>query len=282
MKLLLSYDFLVVAIATMILAGSSSIVGCFSVYKGQSLIGDSIGHSAYPGIVLAYMITFSRDPFYLMIGAFIFGIIAYAVIQFISNNSKIDLDASLAIVLTGFFGLGIMLKTYVQGNNIYEGAVQSGLKTYIFGSASYIMKSDIYIISILSIFVLSLCLLFYKELILNIFDREFAKSIGVNNILIDIILLLMMIVMISVGLKMVGAILISSFLVIPCIFANQFSKNIKNVLFIAFLMATFSSFVGVYLSVVIKGFSTGPSIVVVMSFLTLLSFIFKKLRGKNV
>lgn len=282
MKLLLSYDFLVVAIATMILAGSSSIVGCFSVYKGQSLIGDSIGHSAYPGIVLAYMITFSRDPFYLMIGAFIFGIIAYAVIQFISNNSKIDLDASLAIVLTGFFGLGIMLKTYVQGNNIYEGTVQSGLKTYIFGSASYIMKSDIYIISILSIFVLSLCLLFYKELILNIFDREFAKSIGVNNILIDIILLLMMIVMISVGLKMVGAILISSFLVIPCIFANQFSKNIKNVLFIAFLMATFSSFVGVYLSVVIKGFSTGPSIVVVMSFLTLLSFIFKKLRGKNV
>ncbi len=282
MKLLLSYDFLVVAIATMILAGSSAIIGCFSVYKGQSLIGDSIGHSAYPGIVLAYMITFSRDPFYLMIGAFIFGIIAYAVIQFISNNSKIDLDASLAIVLTGFFGLGIMLKTYVQGNSIYEGAVQSGLKTYIFGSASYIMKSDIYIISILSIFVLSLCLLFYKELVLNIFDREFAKSIGINNILIDIVLLLMMIVMISVGLKMVGAILISSFLVIPCIFANQFSKNIKNVLFIAFLMAIFSSFMGVYLSVVIKGFSTGPSIVVVMSFLTLLSFIFKKLRGKNV
>lgn len=270
-NILFSYDFLVVAIGTFILAITSAIVGCFSVYKGQSLVGDAIGHASYPGVVLAFMLFQSRNPIILVFGAAILGSVAYGVIQIINKNSKISLDAALAIVLTGFFGLGIILKTYIQGNPSFAGASQAGLKNYIFGLAAFITKSDVIFISIISLVVLIILGLFYKELIVGIFDRDYGKSIGISSTLIDCILLVMMILIIALGLKSVGAILISSFLIIPCICANQYSRNINKVLIIAGIVGGVSSFIGTYLSSAVKGFSTGPMIILVMGSITLVS-----------
>lgn len=270
-NILFSYDFLVVAIGTFILAITSAIVGCFSVYKGQSLVGDAIGHASYPGVVLAFMLFQSRNPIILVFGAAILGSVAYGIIQIINKNSKISLDASLAIVLTGFFGLGIILKTYIQGNPSFAGASQAGLKNYIFGLAAFITKSDVIFISIISLVVLIILGLFYKELIVGIFDRDYGKSIGISSTLIDCILLVMMILIIALGLKSVGAILISSFLIIPCICANQYSRNINKVLIIAGIVGGVSSFIGTYLSSAVKGFSTGPMIILVMGSITLVS-----------
>ncbi len=119
MDLLLSYDFLVVAIGTMILSIASGFVGCVSLHKGQSLIGDAVGHASFPGIVIAFMLFRTRDPVILSLGALASGALAYALIQLVSGGTKIRLDASLAIFLSGFFGLGMVLKSYTQGNPIY-------------------------------------------------------------------------------------------------------------------------------------------------------------------
>lgn len=275
-KIFFSYDFLVVALGTIILALSSAMIGCFSVYKGQSLVGDAIGHSSYPGVVLVFMIFQTRNPVFLIVGAAILGAIAYSHINYITKYSKIHLDAALAIVLAGYFGLGAVLKTFTQGNPLYSNVSQAGLKNYIFGSAAFITKVDIYIIIGFCLFSLLLMFLFYKELVVSIFDRDFAKSIGISSNLIDFVLLLMMISIIALGLKSVGAILISSFLIMPCICANQHSKKIKNVLIISSIVGATSSFLGTYLSTVIKGFSTGPTIIVCMSLITFLSMVFGK------
>lgn len=276
LNILFSYDFLVVATGTTILAIVSAMVGCFSVYRGQSLVGDAIGHASYPGVVLAFICFMTRNPLFLTLGAALLGALAYFTIQAIVRNSKIKLDAALAIVLTGFFGLGMVLKTYTQGNKAFTNASQAGLKNYIFGLAAFIVKDDVKIILIFSALALIIMLLFFKELVVSIFDADYGKSIGIRAKAVDIVLLIMMIALISLGLKSVGAILISSFLIIPCICANQHTKKLKYVLLIAAAVGGFSSFFGTFLSSAVKGFSTGPMIILTMGIITLISMIFGK------
>lgn len=275
-EVLLSYDFLVVAMGSTILAILASIVGCFSVYKGQSLIGDAIGHASYPGVVLAFIVFMSKDPILLMLGALFIGSLAYLIINLITRHSKIQFDSSLAIVLAGFFGLGMVLKTYIQGNEQFLHLNQAGLKSYIFGSTAFLLKSDVYIIVIISVILLFILYLFYKEILVTIFDYNYAKSIGINTKLVDIVLLVMMMSVIALGLKSVGAILISSFLIIPCLCANQHTKKIKKVFLISVLVSIISSLIGVYFSTTINGLSTGPMIILCMGLITLFSFIFGK------
>lgn len=274
--ILFTYDFQTVAFGTVILAIASAMIGCFSLHKGQSLVGDAIGHSAYPGVVIAFMIFLTRNPLVLLFGAAFMGALAYMSINGIVKYSTIKLDAALAIVLSSFFGLGNVLKSFTQGNPNYANASQAGLKNYIFGSAAFILKEDVYIILAFSLLALSLMVIFYKELVISIFDPSYAKSIGIKSVLIDNVLLAMMIIIISLGLKSVGAILISSFLVIPCVCANQITKKLKPLLIISAIVGACSSFIGTYLSITISGFSTGPTIIVCMCIFTMLSMLFAK------
>ncbi|WP_273102329.1 metal ABC transporter permease [Bulleidia extructa] len=276
-EILTSYDFLVVALGTTILAMVSAVIGCFSVYKGQSLVGDAVGHSTFPGIVLIFMIFQSRNPILLTIGAALSAGLAYETIQALVRYSKIKLDAALAIVLSGFFGLGLVLKSYIQGNPNYVNASQAGLKNYIFGLAAFMMKQDVLLIFLVAGICSLILFLFYKELVLSIFDSTYGESIGVSSRLVDRILLMMTIGLIAVGIKSVGAILISSFLIIPCVCAHQHSHRLKQVLIIAAIMAGFSAFLGTFLSSLYHGLSTGPTIILVMGTLTFLSMFF----GKN-
>ena len=274
MQILFSYDFLVVAIGTVLLAVPSAIIGCFNVYKQQSLMADAIGHASYPGIVIAFMIFATRNSLVLTLGAEVFAILAYLTIQMIHRYSVIDLDAALAIILTGFFGLGMVLKSYVQGNLSYMQASQAGLKNYIFGSAAFIKLQDIMIIAICALIAMILLIMFYKELVVSVFDEQYGRFIGVSPMITNTVLLVLMIMFIVVGLKCVGAILISSFLILPCICANQHSRNLKHVLIIASLVAGVSSFVGTYLSTAISGIATGPMMIVCMGIITILSMVF--------
>ncbi len=273
-SILFSYDFWVVAAGTSLLALAGSIVGCFSVYQGQSLVGDAIGHSAYPGVVLAFICFQTRDPLILTIGAALSGGMAYFLIHSLRDGGGIDFDSALALVLTGMFGLGMVLKTYTQGNPAYADASQAGLKNYIFGSAAFLMKRDAALIFCSGALVLSLLFLFRRILLISIFDRGYAKAIGIPEALGTAALLFMMIVLISVGLKSVGAVLISSFLLLPCICANQHSRSLGPILLLSALTGILSALFGTFLSTAYRGLSTGPMIILCMGSVTLLSMIF--------
>lgn len=273
MELLTSYSFLIVALGTVILAMVSGAVGCITVMKGQSLIGDAIGHAAFPGIILAFMLSLSREPALLLLGAMFTGTLCFIFIQLIHTQSKLDLDASLAIGLSSFFGAGMMLKSYIQGNRNFSGASQSGLQNYIFGQAAYMMKQDIFLILAVAIPAVFLLIVFYKELKVFIFDEVYSKTIGLNTKFMHFIMLLMTMSLISVGLKLVGAILISSLLIVPCISALQWSNKFYGVLLIAALVGGVSALVGTYISTVSNGMSTGPAIILIMSILAFLSLL---------
>lgn len=272
-ELITSYSFIIVAIGTLILAMASGAVGCITVMKGQSLIGDAIGHAAFPGIILAFMVSVSRDPVILLLGAMVSGTLCFVAIQLIHTQSKLDLDASLAIALSSFFGAGMMLKSYIQGNSKFSGASQSGLQNYIFGQAAYMVREDIMLILAVAVPVLILLILFYKELKVFIFDEVYSKTIGLNTNFIYLIILLMTMSLISVGLKLVGVILISSLLIVPCITAVQWSNKFHRVLLIAAAVGGVSALLGTYISTVSNGMSTGPTIIMIMSVFAFLSLL---------
>lgn len=273
MDVIFRYSFIVVAIGTVLLAMSTGIVGTVSLLKGQSLIGDAVGHASLPGIILAFMISGRKNSLILMLGAIAAGITAFLIIQLISDISKIEADTAMAIVLSAMFGLGMVFKSYIQGNPRYQNASQSGLASYIFGQAAYILKEDVYIILFVSLISLFLFFILYKEIKVYVFDSVYAFTIGINKNLISFLIMLMTMLLIAAGLKAVGAILISSMLIAPAITGLQWSNRYGVVLTIAALTGGLSAFLGTLISTVYKGFSTGPSIILIMSFIALVSVL---------
>ena len=273
-NILTNYSFLVVAAGTVVLAIASGMVGTVSVLKGQSLIGDAIGHSAFAGIVISFMLFQQRSPILLALGAFISGMVAFFSIQIIGKNSKIELDSVLALVLSSFFGLGMVLKSYIQGNHQFSNASQARLQNYIFGQAAYLMRNDVYLIILAAIVALTLLFLFYKEIKIFVFDEQFARSVGIKATFLNWLILIMSMVLISVGLKAVGAILISSMLIAPAITGLQWSNRFPVVLLIAGAVGGISAFIGTYISSTIRNMPTGPTIILVMSIFAILSIFF--------
>lgn len=268
---LTSYSFLLIAAGTFLLASAAGIVGTISVLKGQSLIGDAIGHAAYPGIILAFMVTVSKDALSLLIGALFTGAMAFALIQMIHYYSKLELDAILAIVLSSFFGLGMVLKSWIQGHPRFAGESQSGLANYIFGQAAYIMEQDVVLILGVAISSLVLFALFYKEIKVFVFDEQYAKTIGIKPGFLYFLIMLMTMSIIGVGLKLVGTILIASLIIVPAVTALQWSDKFLHVCLIAAGVGGVSAVIGTYISTIYRGMSTGPTIIVVMTLFALIS-----------
>ena len=273
-SIITQYSFIVVAIGTMLLAMATGIVGTISILKGQSLIGDAVGHASLPGIILAFMISGRKSSLILMLGAIVAGIVAFILIQIISEGSKIEADTAMAVILSAMFGMGMVLKSYIQGNLKYQGASQSGLASYIFGQAAYILREDVYIILAVSAISLALFILFYKEIKVYVFDMVYAYTIGINSRLTSLLIMIITMILIAAGLKAVGAILISSMLITPAVTGLQWSKSYEKVLMIAAVTGAVSAFLGTFISSAVKGFSTGPSIILIMSVIALFSVLF--------
>ena len=271
--ILTSYTFIIVGSGTFLLAAIAGAVGCITVLKGQSLIGDAIGHAAFPGIVLSFMLCMQREPVLLTLGAVVSGTTAFILIQVIKENSKLKLDAILAVVLSSFFGVGMVLKSHIQGNSTYKDAAQSGLSSYIFGQAAYIMKDDVKLIVYVGIPMLVLLILFYKEIKVFLFDEIYASTIGIKTVLLYGIILVMTMGIIATGLKLVGAILISSLLIIPAITALQWSDKFGWVLIIAGVVGGVSALIGTYISTAYEGMSTGATIILIMGSLAIISLV---------
>ena len=272
MDILTSYSFLIVAIGTVILSAAAGIVGSISVIKGQSLIGDAIGHATFPGVVLAFMLFNVMETSVLVIGAVLFGIIAFQLIHVITDFSKITLDSALALVLSGFFGLGMALKSYVQGNPNFSGT--QGIDDFIFGQAAYMLKSDVYLIIAASVISLVLFFFYYQQLRIYTFDPIYARTVGISIRFMNVLVLAVTIMLIAVGLKAVGAVLIVNILIAPAVTGTLWSNKFMTVLIIAAVSGGMSAFIGTYISTALTGIATGPAIILALSICVIFSMLF--------
>lgn len=268
------YLFLVVAIGLSLLSIAASIIGSSLVLEKQSQLGDAIGHAAYPGVIIAFMISGQRDPLKLLIGAMIAGIFAILLTHWIARYKAFHFESILGLILSSFFGIGMVLMSYIQGNSNYPNASQAGLNNYIIGQAAYLKNDDLWIIGITAVVVIFIFWLCSPMIKLTLFDRTFAESIGIKTHWISLLNMLLAISVISVGLKAVGALLISSLLITPTIIALQWTNRYHKTLLIASLSSLFACILGTYLSTTIDNLATGPTVVLTLFAIALFSMIF--------
>ena len=268
-----SYAFFIVALSTSLLAGAAAILGALSVLQKQSLIADALGHASYPGVVLAFMLFTSRDVSLLLLGAGLAGCLACALIQGLASRSQIQRDNLLAIMLSGFFGLGLVLKSYIQGNSQYQGASQAGLRDYIFGQAAFLGAQDARRIALVALVCLLLLWLFYRPLRVFLFDPSFAHCLGYRRRALNLLILLLTVLIVTLGLRSVGAILMSSLFIAPITSARLYSQRLGCCLGIAAGFGALSALGGSAISSLYSGLPTGPAIVLFLSTFYFLSLL---------
>lgn len=276
MTILQSYTTQMVLLGTALLGLASGIAGTFAVLRKESLIGDGLSHAALPGVVIAFLLTGIKDIEVLITGAALSSITAAWLITITVENSKIKFDGALATILSAFFGLGMVLLTYVQSLN---DAGQAGLSKFIFGQAATILARDVYITSAAALIIIVLTALFWKELKLISFDVEYAKTLQIPVTFTLILYRSLLIMTIIIGIQSVGAILISSLLIAPAVGARQWTNKLGTMCILAGFFGMISAIGGTIWSTSIPKLPTGPAIIVILSILVLLSLIFAPNRG---
>ena len=276
MTILQSYTTQMVLLGTALLGLASGIAGTFAVLRKESLIGDGLSHAALPGVVIAFLLTGIKDIEVLITGAALSSITAAWLITITIENSKIKFDGALATILSAFFGLGMVLLTYVQSLN---NAGQAGLSKFIFGQAATILARDVYITSAAALIIIVLTALFWKELKLISFDVEYAKTLQIPVTFTLILYRALLIMTIIIGIQSVGAILISSLLIAPAVGARQWTNKLGTMCILAGFFGMVSAIGGTIWSTTVQKLPTGPAIIVILSVIVLLSLIFAPNRG---
>lgn len=274
--LLNDYTFQVVALGSALLGVISGVLGCFSVLRKQSLLGDGVSHAALPGVVLAFLLTGSKNTEVLLLGALFTGVLSTLVIMVIVRNSRIKFDSALALVMSVFFGFGLVLLTYSQK---IPNANQAGLSRFIYGQASTMLKSDVVMMAIGGSILLFVVLLFWKEFKLISFDAEFAQTLGLNTKRLNLLLTFLIVMAIILGLQTVGVVLMSAMLVAPAVAARQWTNRLSVMVVLSAVFGATSGIVGTLLSSAITGLATGPVIVVCVSVIAAISLLFAPNRG---
>ncbi len=270
MELLNNHTFIVVAIGSTLLGAISGILGCFAVLRKQSLLGDGVAHSSLAGIVLAFMLVGNKNLEILLLGGVMSGLIASLLILFITKNSRIKFDSALAMILSVFFGLGLVLLTLLQKQS---NSNQAGIEYFIYGQASSMLLRDVKIIMICGLILISIIILFWKEFKLISFDIEFAKTIGYNTDMINIVLTLLLIVAIVIGLQSVGVILMSTMLIAPAVSARQWVNSLSSMVILSAIFGAVCGFLGTVISSVVQKTPTGPVIVIIATIIAILSLL---------
>ncbi|GLC80587.1 metal ABC transporter permease [Lacrimispora brassicae] len=270
------YTFQTVALGSALLGLISGVLGSFAVLRRQSLLGDGVSHSALPGVVMAFVLLGSKNTEVLLLGALISGLLATLFIVSIVRHTRVKFDSALALVMSVFFGLGLVLLTYVQK---IPNSNQAGLKRFIFGQASTLLKRDIILMEVCGLILLVLVLLFWKEFKLLTFDSDFAQSLGFSPKKLNLLLSFMIVLAIIMGLQTVGVILMSAMLITPAVAARQWTNKLWVMVTLSALFGALSGVAGTAASSLIPKLPTGPAIVVCVSIIVIISILFAPGRG---
>ena len=274
--ILTDYTLQVVSLGSALLGIVSGVLGSFAVIRKESLLGDAISHAALPGITIAFLLTQTKNTEILLLGALISGLIATLLIFGISNYTRIKFDSALGLILSVFFGAGLVMLTYIQR---IPNANQAGLDKFIFGQASTLLLRDVKLIALVGSVLLALVVLFWKEFKIVSFDRAFAESLGFNTERIVLLLSFMIVTSIIIGLQTVGVILMSAMITSPAVAARQWTDKLSVMVILSAVFGAISGIGGTLISSVIPRLPTGPMIVVFISAIVIISLGFAPNRG---
>ncbi|WP_374700056.1 metal ABC transporter permease [Fusibacter sp. 3D3] len=270
------YTLRLVSLGAALLGIISGVIGSFAVLKKQGLLGDAISHASLPGIAIMFIILQNKNTALFMLGALMAGLLATGLITGICRFTRIKYDSAMALVLSVFFGVGLVLMTYIQK---IPNANQAGIDKFIFGQASTLLKRDVYFILIVGVVLLALVVLFWKEFKIFSFDPDYAHSLGFSTQKLSMLLSSMIVISVIIGLQTVGVILMSAMLVAPGVAARQWTDRLSVMVVLAGTFGAFSGVVGTLISSSVVKMPTGPAIVLIISVIVVISILMSPKRG---
>jgi manganese/zinc/iron transport system permease protein len=265
-----------IALGAAILGVVGGVLGAFATLRRQSLVGDVLAHAALPGVCLAFLLTGSKQPVFLLLGAGISGWVAALVLLAVLRSTHLSEDTALGVILSGFFGFGITLLTFIQNG---DNANQAGLDKFIFGQAATIIQDDVILMAIIGIIALFFIVLLYKEFKLLSFDPDFLSSLGYPTTTLGTLLTGLIVLAVLIGLQTVGAVLMAAMLVAPATAARQWTDRLASMVVLSGFFGVLSGVLGAVLSSTTQNLPTGPLIILTMSGILIFSLMFAPLRG---
>ena len=266
----------VVVAGSVLLGIGSAVTGVFGLLRKRALAGDAVAHALLPGICFSFLLTGDKHPVYLFIGALISGWISLLSIDAVSRYTKLKEDAGTGIVLSVFFGLGILLLTIIQHSGSDQ---QSGLDKFIFGRAASMSEMDLLTIGIGTLSILLVVLLYYRPLKVFTFDASFAASIGYPLRTLSFLLSTLTVVAIAVGIQAVGVVMMAALLFTPALAARYWTNRLSGMLVLAGLFGGIAAWSGSFVSYLYPSMPTGPWIVLFLTGITTISIAIAPAKG---
>ncbi|HSE27158.1 MAG TPA: metal ABC transporter permease [Gemmatimonadales bacterium] len=274
--MILDYTVRTVALGAAVLGAVSGALGTFAVLRRQSLLGDAMSHAALPGIALAFLVTRQKDPWVLVAGAAVACWLAALAVMAVVRQGRVKYDGALALVLSVFFGFGLVLLTAIQR---LPDATQAGLDKFLFGQAAALLARDVTVMGLLGGTAIAILLAGWTRFQVLSFDPDFAHSLGLRVRGLDVLLTSLLVVAIVIGLQTVGVVLMSALVVAPAAAARQWSDRLGPTVALAALFGAVAGASGALLSSVTERLPTGPTIVLSASVIVALSLAFGPARG---
>lgn len=274
--LIFDYTLRTVALGSAILGLTSGALGTFAVLRRQSLLGDTVSHTALPGIALAFLLTGFKTPLIMIIGAALAGWVGTLLVMTIIRHSRLKTDGALGLVLSVFFGFGLVLLTFIQK---MPNARQAGLENFLFGQATALLERDVVIMGIIAAIVMAILVLFWKEFKLISFDAEFGSSLGLSMRFADYLLTTILVIAIIIGLQAVGVVLMSAMVVAPAAAARQWTDRLGIMIILSALFGALAGISGTVISSLTAKMPTGPTIVLCISLIVIVSLLLAPNRG---
>lgn len=284
-------------IGCMLMCFAAGIVGVLVFLRKQSLLGETLSHATYPGVILGVAaagglsLTPADDTlvaFAILIGAFISAIAGFLTVQFLERRVSVRSDAALCFVLSAYFGIGLTFASHIQF--VYP-VFYRRVQGYLYGQAATMTDWHIFVYGVLVLIVVAIVTFYYKELQLLSFDREYGASLGIRSGPIDILILLLTVGAVVIGIRSVGVVLMSAMLIAPAVAARQFSHRLYVIFILAGVFGMISGYFGNYLSAEVSYYlgelypesrlslPTGPMIVMVASAICIGALLLSPERG---
>lgn len=251
-------------VITLLLSLPMAVLSCFLVLKGWSLMGDAISHAVLPGVVLAYII---GAP--LAAGAFTAGMACALATGFLDQNSRLKQDTVMGVVFSGMFGLGLVMYVAIQ--------TEVHLDHILFGNILGLTWGDVIETAAISLVCTTGIVIWRKDLLLQAFDPQHARAIGLKVRLLHYGLLAAISLAIVGALKASGIILAIALLIAPGAIAFLVTRRFEHMLLVAVAIATGSSLVGVFASFHLDS-APAPTVVLVMTGLFIAAFIRQQMQ----
>jgi manganese/iron transport system permease protein len=241
----------------LLLGALAGVVGVFVVLRRLAFVSDALTHTIFPGVVIAHLLDRS-----LLLGALAFGVLTAVLLTGITTSRRVGADAALAILLTSFFSLGVVLVSRTR-------SYTADLSLFLFGQVLAVDRADLLQTLALAVVAGGTLWALRKELVLRAFDPDGAAAMGYRTAVLDLVLNLLIALVVVAAVKAVGTVLVVALIIVPAAAARLLADRIASTAALACLLGALGGWLGLAASYEVSvdhgvRLAAGATIVVVL------------------